>query len=1248
MDKPIYRRLMIPLIFIIILLIGTFAIVMINNQESRLEQSNREKIEMASQELNESITEQSRMLAALQEIIIHDAALLGALKARNRQRLLKAHENIFAKLRNEYSVTHFYFHLPDRVNLLRVHKPERHGDIINRFTALESERTGKTASGIELGPLGTFTLRVVRPVFQGRNLIGYIELGKEIEDILKHIHNTLGLDLIVTIHKNVLKRENWEAGMEMLGRKADWDCFQDDVIIFSSLSRLPSGIGHFIGDSNHIHNKKSGKIEFNTRSWNITASPLKNVSGADVGNLIIVHDISATESEFFWIIAMTLGIAAILMLALFGFLHILLKRTDLGIRQQQTKLAESEHRLNNFINSATDGFTLWDSNLNLVKINKAALNTFPEGTREDDLIEKNMTMLIPGIKETGRYDLYKKVLETGDPLILDDIVSSPKFGNRILYINAFRVDNGLGLINTDITERKHAEQKLLESEAKHRMLADNLTDVIWHRDLEWKLVYISPSVMLQSGFSVEEKMIQPLEENMPPHSVDESIRILVEEFSLELEGTGNPARSRTFELELYRKDGSTYTVETTVSFLRDNSGKATGIIGINRDITERKLAEKNLLKSEEFQRTLIKSSPDFIFVINPDGTILKVNRVQSGHREEDVIGQKITAFIPPDYRDAFEKKFREAVDTGQLQTMEIEVDLPEGRHYFLSRMNPMTFEDEKNSIVVISTDITERRIIENNLAKSEKFQRTLIEASPDFIFVLGADSTVMKVNRLQPGRREEDVIGKKISELIPPEYSTRYEKAFHQAVETAQLQTMEIEVNLTDGRRYFLSRLNPMLIDGEENMVVLISTDITSLKLAEEALKESAESLKKAQSIAHVGNMEWNIKDNSFKLSDEMCRIYGISEQQQYTSIQDIMDKTIHPDDKEWISQLARDFAATGTGPSISYRIVRPDGETRWIEAAPPKVKTTSEDGSPMVMIGTVQDITERKKTENELEKYRKNLEDIVRERTNELIVAKDTAESANRAKSEFLANMSHELRTPLNSILGFSKLMRMGYDPEEYSGNLKNIVSSGEHLLGLINDVLSLTKIEAGKLEFTMEPVVIHKTINESLLLVKNMAFTKEINLEYKTQSDETGKMKVYGDQKWLKQIFINLLNNAIKFTDQGGAVTVNSYEKQGTFYAEVIDNGIGIRKEDQEHIFGEFVQVKSDFRNREASEGTGLGLAITKKLVMAHSGEISVDSEPGKGSRFTILLPCARSMDSDTSEKKKQIENKKSRIHN
>ncbi len=291
------------------------------------------------------------------------------------------------------------------------------------------------------------------------------------------------------------------------------------------------------------------------------------------------------------------------------------------------------------------------------------------------------------------------------------------------------------------------------------------------------------------------------------------------------------------------------------------------------------------------------------------------------------------------------------------------------------------------------------------------------------------------------------------------------------------------------------------------------------------------------------------------------------------------------------------------------------------------------------VIVSNWRDITDRKKAEEELDKYSKNLENIVRKRTNELIAAKDIAESANRAKSEFLANISHELRTPLNSILGFSKLMKMGYDSEEYSGHLENIVSSGEHLLGLINDILSLTKIEAGRLEFTMEPVVIHKTINESLMLVKTLASKKGINLEYNTQSDE---IKVFGYRKWLKQIFINLLNNAIKFTHQGDAVTVHSYEKEGTFYAEVIDNGIGISKEDQEHIFKEFVQLKSDFMKRESSEGTGLGLAITKKLVEVHGGEISVDSEPGKGSRFTVLLPSTKSMDADTLGNKEKTENK------
>src|SRR5512140_3910874 len=146
--------------------------------------------------------------------MVRDASLRGSLKAGDRERLLTAYGPVFARLHAEYGITHFYFSGPDRICLLRVHAPEKHGDRIDRFTAREAERSGQTASGAELGPQGTFTLRVVRPVYDGDALVGYLELGKEIEDILAGIHRQSGVELAVAIRKSALDRTAWEEGMQ--------------------------------------------------------------------------------------------------------------------------------------------------------------------------------------------------------------------------------------------------------------------------------------------------------------------------------------------------------------------------------------------------------------------------------------------------------------------------------------------------------------------------------------------------------------------------------------------------------------------------------------------------------------------------------------------------------------------------------------------------------------------------------------------------------------------------------------------------------------------------------------------------------------------------------------------------------------------------------------------------------------------------------------------------------------------------
>ena len=240
---------------------------------------------------------------------------------------------------------------------------------------------------------------------------------------------------------------------------------------------------------------------------------------------------------------------------------------------------------------------------------------------------------------------------------------------------------------------------------------------------------------------------------------------------------------------------------------------------------------------------------------------------------------------------------------------------------------------------------------------------------------------------------------------------------------------------------------------------------------------------------------------------------------------------------------------------------------------------------------------------------------------------AKERAEEASRAKSEFLANMSHELRTPLNAIIGFSEVLlekmfgELNDRQEEY---LNDILSSGEHLLSLINDILDLAKVESGKVELQPSLFDLRQVLEGSLMMVKERALAHGITLSLESADDvET----VVGDERKVKQILFNLLSNAMKFTPNAGQVGIRAHAVDGAVQIAVWDTGVGIAPADQDCIFEEFRQVGSGLTGK--TEGTGLGLALTRKFVALHGGTISVQSALEQGSTFTFTLPMAEAAD-------------------
>jgi len=235
----IYRKLLIPLSIILTLLIAGFVTVLMYQQQNTFRAETKHMLMTVSQEMEISLAAHTELIEALQESAIRIPGIVEALKMQDEERLFAACKEMHALYKKKYSITHFYFHNANRVNILRVHKPEKRGDLIDRFTARIAERTGKVAAGIELGPLGTFTLRVVKPIYDGEALIGYLELGKEIEDILVQITRKHDVEMTATIHKDRLSRENWERGMSMLEREADWHALSQEVIIYSTYEIFP-------------------------------------------------------------------------------------------------------------------------------------------------------------------------------------------------------------------------------------------------------------------------------------------------------------------------------------------------------------------------------------------------------------------------------------------------------------------------------------------------------------------------------------------------------------------------------------------------------------------------------------------------------------------------------------------------------------------------------------------------------------------------------------------------------------------------------------------------------------------------------------------------------------------------------------------------------------------------------------------------------------------------------------------------
>jgi PAS domain S-box-containing protein len=423
-------------------------------------------------------------------------------------------------------------------------------------------------------------------------------------------------------------------------------------------------------------------------------------------------------------------------------------------------------------------------------------------------------------------------------------------------------------------------------------------------------------------------------------------------------------------------------------------------------------------------------------------------------------------------------------------------------------------------------------------------------------------------------------------------------KNIDRALRTDSLQLYEYKMTYPNEEepRFFEARVVP----SQKNQVISMVRNISSRKKAEEKAGQAKLIIENSTSVL----FKWkNAPGWPVEYVSENIKQWGYTIE-EFSSQHLLYSDIIHPDDLERVETEINEFVENEIDEfNQEYRIFTKDSEPRWVDDR--TVVIRDEDNSISHYQGIIIDITERKKLEFELK------------------TAKEMAESANRAKSEFLANMSHELRTPLNAILGKAETLEeqiFGEMNEKQLRAVRVVEESGRHLLSLINDILDLSKIEAGKFDLSIQDISVKAVCNSSLIMVKQAAHKKEINVY---SNIDKSLDKIRADERGMKQILVNLLSNAIKFTPEGGKVglDVTLTQDGSSICFAVWDTGIGISEKDMEKLFKPFIQLDTSFSREQV--GTGLGLSLVYRLTEMHGGSVSVESDVGKGSTFRVRIP-------------------------
>lgn len=874
--------------------------------------------------------------------------------------------------------------------------------------------------------------------------------------------------------------------------------------------------------------------------------------------------------------------------------------TDQKLAEEALLESESRYRL------------LFDNSMD------AVLLTGPDGT----ILEANATAckIFRRTEEELKLVGHTAVIDTTDPRLAIALKSRALNGKYEGELTGLRYDgtkfpieiasalfhdrNGnsrSSMIIRDVTERKLAEENLRESEEllsmhmKHSPIYSYIKEV---DPKESRVLKASENFKNIIGFSGGEIIGKTMTELFP---ADFAAKITADDWEVV-----SSCKIREIEEELNER------FYTTIKY-PINLGNRNLLAGHSIDITEYKKTNKALVESRQMLEVIIDTIPARVFWKDKNLNYLGCNTFfaqDAGFmKPEDIIGKNDYAMSWSDQAELYHADDLLVIGSRKpkLAFEEFQITHSGDKIWCLKSKIPLkNASGEVEALLGVYIDITERKKAEVALMEAFQFNKQVIETSHEGIIVYGRDMKYQVWNPFMEnitGISASELLGMYPLDVFPFLKDAGVIDIIKRAMKGEVCPAVEFQYYIpANGKKGWASDTSGPLRNAKGEIIGVISTvfDITESRLAEEKMKSINERFELAVATAGISVWERDIATEIIKIDDNFNRIYGNILGNYQIRFSDFM-KFVHPDDLDKIRINYERAKESNENTNYEFRIIRPNGDIRFIQSYIKIVKDKS--GNPVKVIGINMDISESKMAAQEIKR------------------AKERAEESDRLKSAFLANMSHEIRTPMNGILGFAALLKEA----KLSGKMQKdyidmIEKSGTRMLNIIGDIMSISKVEAGQMDVNLSETNVNEQIEYIVKFFNPEADKKGLKLLSKIGLPDE-KALLNTDKDKLIAILSNLVKNALKFTECGFIQT--GYKLKGKYLEFFVkDTGIGFSIEHKEIIFERFRQIGETLSRNY--EGAGLGLSIAKAYVEMLGGQIRAESQPGKGSEFYFTLPC------------------------